>query len=667
MKQYFHMTIGPVQSFVAQARRSKDLWSGSFLLSWLSAVAIATVRAQGADNKIMFPIPEEHFMRAVTGEDRQGPKQGGIPNRFKGVSAEVTADFPAKDVVSLVRVAWQQLAELVWQHDLQPFFVKHSQFEQKISREVWDRQVQHIWEISWVLTDDATVSNLLDRRKNWRSHYSAAEPGDKCMMMAGWQELSGSFKASERREFWQALRATMKTGKSDLEDGEQLCALAFIKRRFAHYFYKFQLDSAGFQSQLLSGFAIKLPKLAGWSFHSDVNSEHDYDPTHVPSLPYLAAIPYMKAAYQAIADQPELHGLFEDFADKSAELLGLGSRFVQFDSLQQAANKAKLPVKVNYLDGISYFEGSLISGKNYEHLKTQDIVRRYHRFNKAANISAASPFYALLLMDGDSLGSQMSDAAKQHGISTALNAFTREVPKVVNSHDGFLIYAGGDDVLALLPIDTAIACARALERCYDVCFQQAKGDTNLFSTLSGAIQFAHYRTPLMKIVSEAHSLLDDVAKNETGRHALAIRINKPGGIHAQWACPWQKIYKDDQTNCLEQLVNLFSQKSDVITNKLLFKLQEQLSTLADNFEQPELLMAIAKAEYFHSGEQLHVKKAELLDDLNHLDELFEICTKYQRALGVNQKVTINRLPALQLDGLKLVRFLATKGQERQES
>jgi CRISPR-associated protein Cmr2 len=41
--RYFHFTLGPVQSFVAQARRTRDFWAGSFLLSWLSTVAIQAV------------------------------------------------------------------------------------------------------------------------------------------------------------------------------------------------------------------------------------------------------------------------------------------------------------------------------------------------------------------------------------------------------------------------------------------------------------------------------------------------------------------------------------------------------------------------------------------------------------------------------------------------
>lgn len=42
--QYFHITLGPVQGFVSQARRTRDFWAGSFLLSWLAAVAIKSSR-----------------------------------------------------------------------------------------------------------------------------------------------------------------------------------------------------------------------------------------------------------------------------------------------------------------------------------------------------------------------------------------------------------------------------------------------------------------------------------------------------------------------------------------------------------------------------------------------------------------------------------------------
>src|ERR1700728_909561 len=42
-----HFTLGSVQSFVAQARRTRDLWAGSFLLSWLAGRAMRVIVENG--------------------------------------------------------------------------------------------------------------------------------------------------------------------------------------------------------------------------------------------------------------------------------------------------------------------------------------------------------------------------------------------------------------------------------------------------------------------------------------------------------------------------------------------------------------------------------------------------------------------------------------------
>ncbi|QSR89207.1 type III-B CRISPR-associated protein Cas10/Cmr2 [Methylacidiphilum caldifontis] len=47
--------IGPVQEFIAQARKTKDLWSGSYLLSWLIAHAIKAVTDRIGPDAIIYP------------------------------------------------------------------------------------------------------------------------------------------------------------------------------------------------------------------------------------------------------------------------------------------------------------------------------------------------------------------------------------------------------------------------------------------------------------------------------------------------------------------------------------------------------------------------------------------------------------------------------------
>ena len=201
--KYFHFTLGPVQGFVAQARRTRDFWAGSFLLSWLSGVAMAAVRQQ--NGQIQFPVPPAHYLDWIEGRGQAAPpRQGGIPNRFKSMRAEVPAAFDGQQVVSAVREAWQALAQHVWASDR----LDRPAAQGYASQSIWDRQNATFWDLSWALTDDAGETSLLDQRKNWRSHgFTQTEGGVKCMVMDGWQELSGSQRPGKEGDaFWQHVR-----------------------------------------------------------------------------------------------------------------------------------------------------------------------------------------------------------------------------------------------------------------------------------------------------------------------------------------------------------------------------------------------------------------------------------------------------------------------------
>jgi CRISPR-associated protein Cmr2 len=89
-----HFTLGPVQGFVARARRTRDLYAGSFLLSYLAGRAMyAVIRAKG---EIIFPavydgnkqISDPLLKAIMTVAEGKGtvepvPVIGTLPNRFK--------------------------------------------------------------------------------------------------------------------------------------------------------------------------------------------------------------------------------------------------------------------------------------------------------------------------------------------------------------------------------------------------------------------------------------------------------------------------------------------------------------------------------------------------------------------------------------------------------
>jgi len=538
--QYFHFTLGPVQGFVAQARRTRDFWAGSFLLSWLSAVAMKAVQTQ--DGQVVFPIPDKDFLAAVSGDDTEElPQQGGIPNRFMA-NVSNCPNFDAKAVSAAVQRAWQAVCDQVWEHDKAALTQTHEPMaeQEQITRAIWDRQVNHFWDINWVITHGKDTS-ALDKRKNLRTHIPSVEEGYKCMVMEGYQELSGaSGKQSgrKRRDFWLKLSSYSRMGL-DLKENEQLSAIAYVKRRFVHSFHKVRLDIEVADK----GFVVQ-----GWKL-----------PTNVPSVSYMAGVPWLKRVLQA----PEnIYSQLIDFNGYIGEINEHNPSIGIVSERKNHVNGIKKAVKGNNyinlddisLDGQLYFSSywdnlnNLYPDKKHKYIKIEDAASKAKRsLRRLYDLvgQPPSPYYAILLMDGDSLGKQMGHEARQPIISHALNKFTKNVSEIVQAHDGFLVYAGGDDVLALLSLDDALPAAVALQQDYKDCFKQASlessDNTSVYSTLSGAINYCHIGTSLTQVLSNSHDLLDNVAKETTGRNALAVRVWKPSGLATQWSLPWNKV------------------------------------------------------------------------------------------------------------------------------
>lgn len=635
-KEHFQFTLGPVQSFVAQARRTRDFWAGSFILSWLAGVAMQAVEAQ--DGTIIFPVPAQDYLRWIDGsrQGRNGPQQGGIPNRFL---ADVPSTFQPQQVTESVQKAWQALAATVWQHDLADF-----PDADRTTQAIWNRQIAGFWEMSWVYGAD---SNLLDRRKNWRSHAGTVEPGVKCMVMDGWQELSGAagpLKPDGQRleQFWQRLRTRMTT---DLAENEHLCAIAFVKRRFARHF-------ATVQAAMPNGWTLH-----GWRV-----------PTGVPSVQYLAAAHWLEnVIYQT--DDAAIRAFCTAAEQAGGERGEWATRITCIETAVQQQRQDKPDVSwLAGLDGSLFYRTFLENSRLYKNTEAaQQAARALARLSK----TAPAPFYAVLLMDGDSLGVHMSDEQKRPAISKALEKFTGGVQAIVERHNGFLVYAGGDDVLALLPLDDALGCAAALRASYLAAFKPYPA---IPSTLSGAIEFAHVKMPLTRVLKDAHALLDDVAKDGRGRDAIAVRVWKPGGAALTWAMPWACALENGtgqplkiQTLAQQLRDDEQAERDPGFSSKFLYKVRERFVLLNPtakeqgivNEDQARTLLAV---DYLASGG--NPRKLKLEQAKAELAVLVEQCRPVIRHLIQPDKIRWEESPRLEEDGALLVRFLVQKGVER---
>lgn len=661
--QYFQFTLGPVQGFVSQARRTRDFWAGSFLLSWLASVAMEAIKAQGGE--ITFPVPDEAYLRALRGEldvNESTPQQGCIPNRFSATTAKVPTDFQPEWVISAVQKAWTTLAHVVWVNDLEQVAqTRRSQWPEV--KAIWDRQVSGFWEMSWVMSEE-DQPNLLDRRKNWRNQMLPDEPGHKCMMMDGWQELSGVTQTSVAsvQKFWETVRGNGASGmQTDMRTGEQLCAMAFIKRRFARYFHEVELSLPGFETKSIGGWRV---------------------PFAVPSVSFIAAAPWVAKLVEhgSVQAWQEFNEAASRVGEKN-ELAHVGQARQQNNQVADieiacvaAAVQARLRANDGFVPHWAGLDGQIYHRTQLQNVRIFDaspgevaqVTTALGALSRSARVSSEpSPYYAILLMDGDQLGKHMGSPELRPKISSALNAFTGGVAERVREHDGFLVYAGGDDVLALLPMAQALPAAARLQAFYKECF--AKHCAAVQSTLSGAIEYAHIRTPLTQVLGDAHQLLDDVAKEDTGRNAIACRVWKPSGVAATWAMPWEKAINEQAQVELVALAEIYGQQgsdadSVAFSASFFHRMKDILARFSDASQ--DVLLKLTRAEYLHSWGGVSSQDPANALRLLHLNRLLEQCRSWTRPEPGERAVTVQGRP-LNADAALMVRFLAQQGQERE--
>lgn len=621
-----HFTLGPVQGFVAQARRTRDLYSGSFLLSYLAGQAIHKILVDGGS--IIFPEVQgpggeitDSLLLAISQvthrkKIKRGPLLGTLPNRFKAL---IPDSFEPQSCEAAVQEAWQRVAGAVWDR-----YVKVLAENNDMVKSIWDRQINNFWDISWVIGEG---DDLLDRRKNWRSFVPTVEPGDKCTLMGNLQEISGHIRVSQRKEqdeFWNLFRNQISEQESntfELREDERLCAISLVKRLYPR----------------VSERAI------GWPV-----------PVYYPSTSYMAAVHWVAGAIENSPEQAR------DFVGLAAKL-GSGVRTEdgkRFKCIEEAIGKSPQAAGLACLDGKCFFDNFLQNDRLWPGESTN--LRRLMIEKLKIINEKPSLFYAVLLMDGDRLGALLGEYDGKT-VSRALARFSKKVEKIVEGHNGVTIYAGGDDVMALIPLEDALPAAIDLRISYTGSFEEEFENQTFESakaTLSGSIVYAQNHVPLKSVLMKAHHLLDDVAKNETGRDSVAITVWKGAGPVITWSAPWA-VVNDETPNLIDELVSLFKGENsdDKQYNSSFFYnicsrfaiLGEKSGKLADDFG-----CDLLTAEYLKN----RVRKVTADEARHRMSRLLKLC---RRSWRDSEGIVHDSKGQLSVDGALLVRFLAGKG------
>jgi CRISPR-associated protein Cmr2 len=213
------------------------------------------------------------------------------------------------------------------------------------------------------------------------------------------------------------------------------------------------------------------------------------------------------------------------------------------------------------------------------------------RFLGKLGVSTPLPYYAILVADGDNMGKAIKHQTTFNGhrnLSRALDRFAQGVRTTVESdHGGELIYAGGDDVLALVPLHQAVKCARKLA----VEFQKnlsgfPVGESNETPTLSAGIGISHFLDPLRSALNLARKA-ESLAKVK--RNSLAVIVDKRSGAAVEVTGPWGSL--DER---LETYVAMH--RNDWVPDGAAYELQEleRLLDKADEIERTSLVKLVRK-------------------------------------------------------------------------
>ncbi len=489
--------LGPVQGFVTASRRTRDLWGGSYLLSLLVAEAIAAANRPDSDFEVPAPdvvgtdplVAARREARRGQGVSQELPPTASLPNHVRLRAPRKEARAVAEAMRDAVQQLWEDLAGKVWQR-----YVSQAAPAGNGTKAIWDRQVSAFWEVMWVAGEapDRGQVGLLERRKLWRSHLLPDEPGDRCMVMPEWQELSGFVRARGKGEhqqqeaFWENVR--QQTGDLDVRPDERLSAPAMVKR-------------------LWPAVAEDVVKTAP-------------DAQHWPSTWHFAAAPLLASFGKDDPAPKEYHQTVKRL------LPGYGRRrTVPLAGMERHALWGIEP-ELLHRSGVRATKGQLLDEAGYEQLE-----EAYQALCRAAR-GAPSPYFAVVLADGDRLGQLVSNRGTAR-VGPGLDRFAEQARGIAGHHRAVVVYAGGDDVLAFAPVSAGLGLADALAKSYEKELGAAGAPE---ATMSAAVVFGHARSPLSEALSLARGLLGTEAKDANGRASVAVAVARGAAHEAQWAC-----------------------------------------------------------------------------------------------------------------------------------
>ena len=489
------MSIGPVQDFIAQARRSRDLWFGSHVLSEVSRAA-AKAAADAANVELVFPAlargDAELNPCDAPIRDATGLPPLNVGNRLLMVVPADQAAAIARSMKNAALERWRQIARQAREKaDAMGLLADGCDA-------VWTEQIESLLEVMAASAPFALADGYAEARRAAERALSARK---NLRDFSPWtHDRSGAPKSS-----FDGGRVSVLSSRRDgisarhgrtvrLGSGEQLDAVGVVKR------------------------------LGG-------------EPDQFVPLANVALADWIETAReQAPGELAKLAAACED---------GIG-RVLRRD----------LPW-TRWTNGRSFDAEVLLEGRLPGVLAECGIVQNAHDTSavnqwRTAHLtplldklhSCPIPSVCCLVADGDHMGAAIDGIRQPHehrDLSRRLATFASRAQEIMARHKGFAIYTGGDDVLGFLAPAHALAAAADLH----ADFAASMDGLDFFDnkpTLSVGLGIGHILDGMAHLLwlGRRAERLAKQGRPGSPRNSLAVIVDRRSGGDVEWCDGWPR-------------------------------------------------------------------------------------------------------------------------------
>lgn len=219
MSQYLLLfTIGPVQSFIAQARKTQDLFAGSYLLSYLTNFAIEELQKCSKNTEIIFP----------------NKKIKSKPNRFIASMECEKAEDVGNNLETAVKGKFEKISLKIldnFEFNHPPGF--YDDFKNQINDFLSIHWVALPFEKADYSKTFREIESYLGAVKNVRDFNQLIETGRKCSLCGERNVLF--YKGNKKAYVYNAISFIHQPIKY-LTEEENICGVCFTKRLGEIYF-----------------------------------------------------------------------------------------------------------------------------------------------------------------------------------------------------------------------------------------------------------------------------------------------------------------------------------------------------------------------------------------------------------------------------------------------